>query len=97
MIRSELKYSIGVTVVILKCQVVGDKTNPFPMHPFVHVVRRVARLQWWVEPGPEPTWEFAPGVYPTLSHNFVTSGIEVFLSVAGQPYLPSSEVRKEEE
>ena len=58
MIRSELKYLIGGKVVMLKCQVFGGKTGPFPVGRVFRVLRPVATVRFRVEPEPEPTWEF---------------------------------------
>jgi len=60
MIRSELKYLIGGKVVMLKCQVFGGKTGPFPVGRVFRVLRPVATVRFRVEPEPEPTWEFWP-------------------------------------
>ena len=58
MIRSELKYLTGGKVVMLKYQVFGGKTGPFPMGRVFRVVRPVATVRFQVEPEPEPTREF---------------------------------------
>jgi len=60
MIRSELKYSIGGKVVMLKCRVFGGKTGPFPVGRVFRVVRPVATVRFRAEPDPEPTREFGP-------------------------------------
>jgi len=74
MIRSELKYSIGGKDAMLKCQVFGGKTGPFPMGRVFRVVRPVATVRFRVEPDPEPTREFGP-VANTMDHT-----VAVFLS-----------------
>jgi hypothetical protein len=45
---------------MLKCRVFGGKTGPFPVGRVFRVVRTVAMVRIWVEPEPEPTWEFGP-------------------------------------
>jgi len=60
MIQSDLKFSIGGKVVVLKCRVFGGKTGPFPMGRVFRVVRPVATVRVRVEPEPEPTREFGP-------------------------------------
>jgi len=60
MIRSELKYLIGATIVNLKCRVFGGKTGTFPMGRVFHVVRPVATVRFRVEPFPQPAREFGP-------------------------------------
>jgi len=59
-IRSELKYLIGAKIVDLKWRVFGVKTSPFPTVRVFGVVRPVATVRFWVEPDPEPTWDFGP-------------------------------------
>jgi hypothetical protein len=75
--------------VTLECNVVGDESGPFPMHPVDDVVRRVATVQIGDKPGSEPTSKFAPFAYTRLSRSCVVSGIEICLLVACQPCLPS--------
>jgi hypothetical protein len=60
MIRSELQYLIGAKIVDLKCRVFGGKTAPCRTVRVFRVVRPIARVQFQVEPNPEPTREFGP-------------------------------------
>jgi len=59
-IQSELKYLIEGKVVMLKCQVYGGQTSPFPMGWVFRVVRPIAMNHFWVELDLEPTWQFGP-------------------------------------
>jgi hypothetical protein len=59
-IRSELKYLIGATIVNLKCRVFGCKTGPFPTVRVFREVRTVATVRFRVEPDPELTRQFGP-------------------------------------
>ena len=67
MIQSELKYLIGGKVVMLKCQVFGGKTCPFPVGRVFCVVRTVATVGFQVKLEPEPTWEVGPVANTTPS------------------------------
>jgi hypothetical protein len=60
MIRSELKYVIGGTIVNLKSRVFGGKTGPFPTVQVVCVVRPIAMVRFRVEPFLDPAREYGP-------------------------------------
>jgi hypothetical protein len=58
MIRSKLRNLVGVKILNIIWQVVGDKTGPIPMVRVLHVLRHVATAQGRVESQLEPTQEF---------------------------------------
>jgi hypothetical protein len=65
MIRSELKYLIGVKVVLLDCWVFSGNSGPFLVGRVFRVVRPVATVRVRVSPESEPTREIGPGVNTT--------------------------------
>jgi hypothetical protein len=66
-LRSELKYLIGGTVVMLKCRLFGVKTSPFAIRLVCCIVKHIAIVRFQVEQEREPTPALEPVANSTLA------------------------------